>query len=63
MRLSRRIDQAIIFVVFVALAVGLACFLRFHSNSTFAEGEDDVVEVLGAKFVTFYDKGEKLVAY
>ncbi|MBR2725939.1 G5 domain-containing protein [Candidatus Saccharibacteria bacterium] len=60
MRLSRKIDQAIICTIFIALAVGMACFLRVHSVSTFAEGEEGVTEVIGAKFVTFYDEGKKL---
>ena len=60
MRLSRRIDQAIAFVVFIALAVGLACFLKLNSVSTFAEGDDSITEVVGAKFVTIYDEGKKL---
>lgn len=60
MRLSRRIDQAILCVVFIALAVGLACFLKLHSVSTFADAEDGVVESVGAKFVTFFDEGQRL---
>ena len=60
MRLSRRIDQAILCVVFIALAVGLSCFLKLHSVSTFAEAEDGVVESVGAKFVTFFDEGQRL---
>ena len=60
MRLSRRIDQAILCIVFIALAVGLACFLKLHSVSTFAEAEDGVVESVGAKFVTFFDEGQRL---
>ena len=61
MRLSRRFDQAIMCIIFIALAVGLAYFLKIHSVSTFAEGEDGVIEVVGAKFVTIYDEGSKLV--
>ena len=61
MRLSRKFDRALVLVVAVTLALFLGCLIKINSNATYAEGEENesFVEV-EAKFVSFYDGGEKL---
>ena len=62
MRLSRRIDQALGFVVAISLIVNFGVLIGLSTRNTFAEGEDiqDSSLVEGVKFVTFYDDGDKL---
>ena len=60
MRLSRKIEQALGMVVAVSLVVIFAVLIGIFSRNTFAEGNEAVSEVGEAKFVTFYDDGEKL---
>ena len=62
MRLSRRIDQALGFVVAISLIVIFGVLIGLSTRNTFAEGEDiqDSSLVEGVKFVTFYDDGDKL---
>ena len=59
MKLSRRIDKILISVVVVTLGLVFGCLYKVYSTATYAEGTE-VTEVAGAKFVTFYDEGEKL---
>ena len=62
MRLSRKIDQALGFVVAISLIVVFGVLIGLTARNTFAEGENTQDSYLaeGAKFVTFYDDGEKL---
>ncbi len=62
MKLNRRFDKAIGVMMAVALLLGLGCFLKLNLLSTFAEGDGTTAfETAGAKYVTFYDDGEKLI--
>lgn len=62
MRLSRKIEQAFGFVIAISLVIVFGVVAGTSVRSTFAEGEDEsgLYMVEGAKFVTFYDDGEKL---
>ena len=62
MKLAKRIDKALCLLAFVAIVAIFGCFLKMHSNSTYAEGDEEAVvfDTEGPKFVTFYDDGEKL---
>lgn len=60
MRLSRKIEQALGMVVAISLVVVFAVLIGVFSRKTFAEGDEDVYTVGEAKFVTFYDDGQKL---
>ena len=60
MRLSRKFDQALALVVAITLLLVFGCFVRGNSVNTYAEGDDDTYIETGAKFVTFYDDGQKL---
>ncbi len=61
MRLSRKIDQALSFVVAISLIVVFGVLIGVTARNTFAEGEEqDTFLTEGAKFVTFYDDGTKL---
>ncbi|MBR2994077.1 G5 domain-containing protein [Candidatus Saccharibacteria bacterium] len=62
MRLSRKIDQALSFVVAISLIVIFGVLIGLTARNTFAEGDgtQDSYLAEGAKFVTFYDDGQKL---
>ena len=62
MRLSRKIEQAFGFIVAISLVIIFAVVAGVSVRNTFAEGdgEPNTYMVEGAKFVTFYDEGEKL---
>lgn len=62
MKLSRKFDQAMVFVVIAAFLVLFGCLVKVYSNNTFAEGDTEAETYLseGAKYVTFYDGGDKL---
>lgn len=62
MRLSRKIDQALGFLVAISIIVVFGVLIGLTARNTFAEGEDAQNTYLteGAKFVTFYDDGKKL---
>lgn len=59
MKLSRRIDKILIFVMILTLGLVFGCLYKVYSTATYAEG-DGMAEVSAAKFVTFYDDGDKL---
>lgn len=61
MKLSRRIDKVLVLAIVVTLGTLFGCLYKVYSQNTFAEGEESVMEVGAAKFVTFYDNGEKLI--
>lgn len=63
MELSKRIDKVLNLVIAVFFVVFLAFLMRFASNNTFANNGEDtgVYNAENAKFVTFYDSGEKLI--
>ena len=61
MKLSRRIDKILIALVVITLGVVFGCLYNVYSRAnSYAEGESSVYEGAAAKFVTFYDGGEKL---
>ena len=61
MKLSRKFNRALLFVAISVFAFFfMFSFLRQSSHFTFAEGEDGFVSYEGAKFVSFYDGGDKL---
>lgn len=62
MRLSRKIEQAFGFIVAISLVIVFGVLIGVSSRSTFAEGDENSTTYVanGAKFVTFYDSGEKL---
>lgn len=64
MKLTKKFDRAIILVIFAVFLLLTSCFVKIKANSTYAEeaaaAESGVFETLGAKYVTFYDDGEKL---
>lgn len=59
MKLSKRIDKILISVVVITLGLLFGSLYKVYTNTTYAEG-DEAVEMTAAKFVTFYDNGEKL---
>ena len=64
MKLTKKFDRAIILVIFAVFLLLTGCFFKIKANNTFAEeaaaAENGAFETLGAKYVTFYDDGEKL---
>jgi uncharacterized protein YabE (DUF348 family) len=64
MKLSRKIEQALGFIVAISLVIIVAVIVAASVKNTFAEGDEgqDASYVSEeAKFVTFYDDGEKLI--
>lgn len=59
MKLSRRIDKILISVIIITLGLLFGSFYKVYSNVTYAEG-DESVDITAAKYVTFYDGGDKL---
>ncbi len=64
MKLTKKFDRAIILVIFAVFLLFTGCFFKIKANNTFAEeaetAENGTFQTLGAKYVTFYDNGEKL---
>ena len=61
MRLPRKIEQALSFVITTSLVVVFVVLIGLFSRNTFAESDDDESFVLNdAKYVTFYDGDSKL---
>lgn len=62
MRLSRKIEQAFSAIVAISLVIVFGVLINITSRNTFAEGDEDSATYVteGAKFVTFYDEGNKL---
>lgn len=60
MKLTRKIDQALVLAVILISALFFGCLIKMNSNATFAEGEEGIQIVSEAKYVTFYDDGNKL---
>ena len=61
MRLSRKIDQALILVGTIALVLFFGFAIKNNVRSTFAEGSDGLYAESDSHFVTFYDEGDKLI--
>lgn len=59
MKLSRRIDKILISVMVLTLGLVFGCLYKIYAQKTYADSEV-ATEVSAAKFVTFYDNGEKL---
>lgn len=61
MRLSRKIDQALGFILAISVIVVFGVLIGLTAHNTFAEGDEQNISIIGEeKFVTFYDNGEKL---
>ncbi len=61
MKLSKKIDKALLFVVLALITFFFGWLLRVNSESTFAEAEDSGVKELGvSKHVSFFVDGQKL---
>lgn len=60
MRLPRKIEQALSFVITASLVVIFAVLIGIYSRNTFAESDDESYIAGEAKYVTFYDEGNKL---
>lgn len=62
MKINRRIDKILFVFMAVVIMTVFGCLsVHYSREKTFAEGsESSIYETDGAKFVTFYDDGEKL---
>ena len=60
MKLPKKFDKILCGVITLALVVFCGCLVKLYSVNTFAEGDGDTYTVAVAKFVTFYDDGQKL---
>ncbi|MBR5939411.1 G5 domain-containing protein [Candidatus Saccharibacteria bacterium] len=60
MKLSRRIERALIFLGMVVLAFVFGFLIKANSGATFADAESVDAFSEGVNFVTFYDSGKKL---
>ncbi len=62
MELAKRIDKVLNLVIALILVVFLCCVAKFTPVNTFADGSEGTggYNAENAKFVTFYDNGEKL---
>lgn len=61
MKLSRRFDKALIILFTATLVLLFACVIKATTTRTYAAGDtSNTYEAAGAKFVTFYDDGNKL---
>ena len=62
MKLSRRFDQAIVWILVASLVLIFAGMIKMSALSTYAEGEvDESFVATEAKFVYFHDNGDKLI--
>lgn len=61
MRLSRKIDQALILVGTIVLVLFFGFAIKNNVRSTFADGSDSTYTESDSHFVTFYDEGDKLI--
>ena len=59
MRLSRRIDQALVLITLFIVSL-VFCYALSNARSTFAEGDSSAAVDNESYFVTFYDEGNKL---
>lgn len=60
MKLPRRFDKILCGILILISVAVFGFLIKANSIDTFAEGDEEVFETSGAKFVTFYDDGEKL---
>lgn len=63
MKLLRRFDKIFCGILVLIVVFLFGFLIKLNSIDTFAEGdeeESEIVDTTGAKFVTFYDDGEKL---
>ena len=63
MRLSRKIEQAFSLVIAISLVIVFAVVAGVSVKNASAEGDEEQSTYIteGAKFVTFYDEGNKLI--
>ena len=60
MELPRKFDKILYAAVALIMVVLFGCLVKICEVNTFAEGEGQTFATEGARFVTFYDGGEKL---
>ena len=60
MRLPRNFDKVLALVAVVVLTLLFGGLIKFYSYNTFATGDTVAFSTEGAKFVSFYDEGQKL---
>ena len=60
MELSRKFDKVMIWIAAAGLLLLFIGMINARTTATYAEGEEEVQVVAEAKYVTFYDDGEKL---
>ena len=58
MKLPKKFDKILCGILVLSLALVFGCMIKISSSNTFAESEAFVTE--GAKYVSFYDDGQKL---
>ena len=60
MELPRKFDKILYSAIAVVMVLFLSCLVKMYTVNTYADGEGETYIGAGAKFVTFYDDGEKL---
>ncbi len=61
MKLSRKIDRALVLVITATILLFFGCLIKLGGARTFADSEEGPVINHDAKYVTFYDNGNKLI--
>ena len=60
MKLPKKFEKILYGILALALVVFCGCLIKLYAVNTFAEGEDENYDTAVARFVTFYDGGERL---
>ena len=60
MKLPKKFEKILYGILALALVVFCGCLIKLYAVNTFAEGEDEIYDTAVARFVTFYDGGERL---
>ena len=60
MKLPKKFDKILCGIIMLVLVVLASCLIKIYSVNTYASSEEGTANVTEAKFVTFYDNGEKL---
>ena len=61
MKLTYRFDRFLTVAFFLLITLFFICLIAFNPRTTFADSDDVFVQSNDAKYVTFYDDGEKLI--
>lgn len=65
MRLSRKIDKALIIMLLFSIGMFLVSIVSMVSRSTFADSDNEDILISGddgSRYIVFYDSGKKLIA-